>query len=90
MKVLNFKDFMKKNYWKDNTVNEFELQRVYNYPIYTRYSKIYSDEGFVNNDNGSQGGSHWTSFIVKVTNHTTSIVLVVSQIHFYLIKNLNK
>ena len=39
--------------------------RVYNYPIYPRGSKIYSDGGFVNIDDGSQGGTHWTFFIVK-------------------------
>ena len=33
MKVLNFKDFMKKNNLKNNTMNESQLQRVYNYPI---------------------------------------------------------
>ena len=65
MKILNFKDFMKKKDLKNDTMNESELQRVYNYPIYPRDSKIYSDEGFVNIDNGSQGGSHWTCFIVK-------------------------
>ena len=46
-------------------MNESELQRVYNYPIYPRDSKIYSDKGFVNIDNGAQGGTHWTCFIVK-------------------------
>ena len=46
-------------------MNESQLQKVYNYPIYPRDSKIYSDEGFVNIDNGSQGGTHWTCFIVK-------------------------
>ena len=46
-------------------MNEFDLQRVHNYPINPRDSKIYSDKGFVNIDNGSQGGSHWTGFIVK-------------------------
>ena len=45
---------------------EFELQRVHNYPIYPRESKIYSDKGFVNIDDGSQNGTHWTCFIVKV------------------------
>ena len=34
MKVLNFKDFMKKYNLKDDTMNESQLQRVYNYPIY--------------------------------------------------------
>ena len=26
---------------------------------------MYSDKGFVNIDNGSQGGTHWTCFIVR-------------------------
>ena len=46
-------------------MNESELQRVYKYRIYPRDSKIHSDKGFVNIDNGSQGGTHWTCFIVK-------------------------
>ena len=65
MKVLNFKDFMKKYNLKNDTISESQLQKVYNYPIYPRDSEIYSDEGFVNIDNGSQGGTHWTCFIVK-------------------------
>ena len=46
-------------------MDESELQQISNYPIYPRDSKIYSDKGFVNIDNGSMGGSHWTCFIVK-------------------------
>ena len=65
MKVLNFKDFMKKYKLKNDTMNESELQRIYNHPIYPRDSKIYSDKGFVNIDDGSQNGTHWTCFIVK-------------------------
>ena len=65
MKDLNFKDFMKKYKLKDDTMNESELQKIYKYPIYPRDSKIYSDKGFVNIDSGSQGGTHWTCFIVK-------------------------
>ena len=65
MTILNFKVFMKKFKLKNDTMNETELQRVYNYPINPRDSKIYSDKGFVNIDNGSQGGTHWTCFIVK-------------------------
>ena len=65
MKILSFKDFMKKNKLKNNTMNESQLQRIYNYPIYPRDSKIYPDKGFVKIDNGSQGGTHWTCFIVK-------------------------
>ena len=65
MKLLNFKDFMKKYNLKDNTMSESQLQRIYIYPIYPRDSEIYSDKGFVNLDNGSQGGTHWTCFILK-------------------------
>ena len=46
-------------------MNELELQRVYKYNLYLRGSKIFSDKGFVNIDNGSQGGTHWTCFIVE-------------------------
>ena len=56
---------MKKVNLRNDTMNESELQRVYKYPIYPRDSKIHSDRGFVNTDNGSQGGSHWVCFIVK-------------------------
>ena len=46
-------------------MNESQLQRIYSYPTYPRDTKIYSDRGFINIDNGSRGGSHWTCFIVK-------------------------
>ena len=65
MKVLNFKDFLKKYKLKNHTMNESQLQRIYNYPIYPRDSKIYSDKVFINIDNGSQGGTHWICFILK-------------------------
>ena len=65
MKVLKFKDFMKKYKLKNDTMDESQLQRIYNYPVYPRDSKIYSDKGFVNIDDGSQGGSNWTCFILK-------------------------
>ena len=48
MKILNFKDLMKKYKIKDNTMNESQLQRVYKLPIYPRDSTIFSDRGFVN------------------------------------------
>ena len=65
MKLFNFKYFEKKYKLKNDNKNESELQRVYNYSIYSRGSKIYLDKGFVNIDNGSQGASHWTCFIIK-------------------------
>ena len=46
-------------------MNESDLQKIYNYPIHPRDSKNHSDKGFVNRDNGSQGGTHWTSLIIK-------------------------
>ena len=64
-------------------MNESELQRVYNYPIYPRDSKIYSDKGFVNIDNGSQGGTPWCAFLLKVINHITLIVSEELQINLY-------
>ena len=64
-KVLNFEDFMKKYNLKGDTMNESDLQRIYNDPIYPRDSKLCSDKGFVNIDNDDMGGSHWTGFIVK-------------------------
>ena len=65
MKILTFKNFMKKYILKNDTMNEFQLQKIYNYKIYPRDSKIYSDKGFINIDNGSQGGTHWTCFYIK-------------------------
>ena len=65
MIILNFEDFMKKYNLKNDTMNEYQLHKVLNSNIYPRDSKIHSDKGFVNIDNGSQGGSHWTCFIVK-------------------------
>ena len=65
MKTLGFRDFMIKYNSKNDTMNESQLQKIYNHPVYPRDSKIYSDKGFVNIDDGRMGGSHWTCFIVK-------------------------
>ena len=46
-------------------MNESEIQKVYIYKIYPRDSTKFFDKGFVNIDNGSLGGSHWTCFIIK-------------------------
>ena len=83
MKVFNFKDCLKKYKLKNDTMNESHLQKVYNYPIYPRDSKIYSDKAFVNIDNGFEGGTHWTCFIIKIINLTTLIVLVCLLTNFY-------
>ena len=65
MKVLHFEDFTKKYNLKNDTMNESQLQKTNNYPIYPRDSKIYSDKGFIYIDNGERNGTHWTSFILK-------------------------
>ena len=65
MKILTLKDFMKKYNLKNDTMNESQLQKNFNYPIYPRDSKTYSDRGFVNIDDGRLNGSHWTCFIVE-------------------------
>ena len=56
---------MKKYKLEDDTINEFELHRIYIYRIYPIDSKIHSDKGFVNIDNGLRGGTHWICLIVK-------------------------
>ena len=63
-------------------MNEFDLRRVQNYPIYPRDWKTYSDKGFVNIYNGSQVGTNWTCFIKKITNYSVLTRLVVNQINF--------
>ena len=66
MKVSYLKEFMKNYKLKIDTLNESQLQKIYNYPINPRDSRIYSNRGFVNIDNESQGGAYWLCFIVKV------------------------
>ena len=89
MKVLNFKDFMKKYNLKNKTMNESELQRVYNYEIYPRGSEKYSDKSFVNIDKGQMGGTHWTCFIVK-DNKSYYFDSYGGQLDKFLLKQLHK
>ena len=65
MRILNNKNFMKKYNLKNDTMNESELKKNYKFKIYPRDFKIYSDEGLVNIDDGSQGETQWVYFIVK-------------------------
>ena len=46
-------------------MNESQIRKIFNYPIYPRESKLLSENGSVIIDNGSRGGTHWTCFIVK-------------------------
>ena len=89
MKTLNFRDFMKKYKLKNDTMNESQLQKIYNYPIYPRDSKLYSDKRFVNIDNGSQGVTHWTCFILK-DNKSYYVDSFGGQPDKFLLKNLPK
>ena len=70
-------------------MNESQLEKVYNYPIYHRDSKIYSDKGFVNIDNGFRGGSFWTCFIVK-DNKSFYFDLFGGQVDQFLLKQIPK
>ena len=65
MRLLNFKVFVKQNNMKNDTMHKSDIERAFNYP---KNSKTYSDEGFVNIENGSIGGSHWVKFLVKINN----------------------
>ena len=42
IKILNFKDFNKKCNLKIDTMIEFQLQKIFNYPIYPRETKTNS------------------------------------------------
>ena len=64
-KNFKFQNFLFKKILKTDTMDESELQRVYNYKIYPGDSKIHSHKGFVNIDDGSMVGTHWKCFIVK-------------------------
>ena len=46
-------------------MNESDLQKIYDFHIYPRGSKIISDKVFVSIDDGRMGGTHWTCFMVK-------------------------
>ena len=70
-------------------MNESELEKIYNYPIYPRDSKIHLDKGFVIIDDCRMGGTDWT-FYVKKINHITLTGLVELQINFYLINYRNQ
>ena len=88
--TTNLKEFMKKYNLKDETMNESDLQKVYNYKIYPRDSRITTNKGFVNIDNGSMGGSHWTCFIIKDKKSYYFDSFGGSPENFYLINYLNQ
>ena len=58
MNSLSFQNSMKKFNLRSDTMNEIDLEKVLNYPVYPRDSRIYSDKKFVNIDDGGMGGTH--------------------------------
>ena len=62
MTKLSLKDFTQKYDSKEDTLNEYQLQKLYKYPICPRDSKLLSDKSLLNIDNGCQGGTHWCCF----------------------------
>ena len=65
MRILKFKDFMKKKNLKDDNMKGSQLQEVSSNPKYPKDSNIQSEKGFVNIDGGSMIGTHWTCFMIK-------------------------
>ena len=53
MTKLCLKDFMKKYNIKNDTMNESEIHSAYNYPMFPKDSGRYSNEIFLNIDDGS-------------------------------------
>ena len=70
-------------------MNDHQLRKTFDYPIYRRDSKIFSDRGFVNIDNGSMGGTHWTCLIIK-DNNSYHFQSVVGQPDTFLLGQLPK
>ena len=65
MTLLNLEDFMKKIDFKNDSMNESQLRKIYIYPVYPRDSKKLSNEGFVDLDDDSRWGSHWVCYYMK-------------------------
>ena len=65
MTTVNLKYFVKKCKFKDAAMNEIDIQKLYNYHMYPTESILTTNKGFINIENGAQGGTHWTCFHVK-------------------------
>ena len=59
---------MKKYMLKYDTMNESDLQKVYNYRIHPRKTMKTTDIGFVSIDNGHMICTHWFGFYVRDNN----------------------
>ena len=56
---------MKKCQLKNDAMNESQLQRVSDCKKHPRDRIITTNKGFINIDDGSQGGTHCVCFIIK-------------------------
>ena len=65
MKILNFKNFIKKNNLKIDNTNESQLQKDYFCRMYSRDSGIITVKALVNIDDESMMATHWSCFIIK-------------------------
>ena len=83
MKVLNFKDFMKKYNLKDNTMNEKNYREI-RVILYTpEILKDIQIEDLLFKIMDLKVGLTGQLFTLRITNHSTLIVSVVNQINFY-------
>ena len=65
-------------------------KNVCNYNIYPRNSRIITDKGFINIDNGGKGDTHWTRLHIKDNKSVYSIFSVFNVMNFYLTNYPNK
>ena len=65
MSIFVLKVFMKTYISKIGSRDDSDVQKTYKFNKYPKDSKINSDKGFINIDNGEQGGTHWDYFILK-------------------------
>ena len=63
--TLSLEEFTKTYKLKHDIITESDSQRFSNYFIYPSDSKMYSDKGLTNKDNGSQCDTHWRCFIME-------------------------
>ena len=63
---------MRKYNLKKHTLDESELEKVFNFTIYPEDSKITTNKRIVNIDKGSMGGTHWIFLLLE----TQSIILL--------------
>ena len=64
-------------------------REFFKYPVNPRDSKTCSDKGYVNIDNGSQSGTHWTVFYLENNKSFYFDSFGCQPDKFFLINHLN-